>query len=152
MTRIQVGPTEIGRSTPASSSSGRFRPLITAAKALISFVTSAVATENADIEIMRSASRTTRIAIPPQLTWNPSPLATATTTASKTNIMTIPESSGPIRIAKRLAGVTRKSLDDARLKLEDRAEPRRHATCEREQRQDAGEEDVENAVPLSRHR
>ena len=55
----------MGRSTPARSSTGRFRPLMIAAKLLMSLVTRAVATEKADMVTMSRPSRTARTARPP---------------------------------------------------------------------------------------
>ena len=61
-----------------------------AAKLLMSLVTSAVATEKAAMVTMSSPSRTTRTARPAQLMCEPEPAPTATTTASKTNIIIMP--------------------------------------------------------------
>ncbi len=80
---------------------------MTAAKALISLVTRAVAVEKAPIRVARSHSSTVSTARPAQCTWNPKPTPTATTTASNTVIVTRPDSRGPNRMANRLAGVTR---------------------------------------------
>ncbi len=81
---------------------------MTAAKLLMSLVTSAVATEKAAISVAKSASTTPRASIPSQCIWNPTATPMATTTASKTNIIMSPERIGPMRMANRLAGVTRK--------------------------------------------
>ena len=102
-----MGPRAMGSNTPDSSSSGRFIPLMMAAKLLMSLVTNAVAVEKAAISVARAHSRTTRTKRPAQCTVNPKPTAIATTTASKTVIINRPDRIGPIRMANRLAGVTR---------------------------------------------
>lgn len=102
--RIHVGP-EIGRSTPARSRVGRFRPFMTEAKASISLVVSAIATHQADISPMKTLMSTTSTRSPPQWIWKPNPYATATAMASKKYMKVMAETSGPARIAKRLAGV-----------------------------------------------
>src|ERR1700722_18961441 len=119
-------------------------PFTTAAKPLISRVSSATATENAEARIISRPRNTARSSSPPQCTVNPKPTSTASTTASNTNIISMLARIGPVRIADRLPGGPPQPLDDAALQLEDRAETGRHAGGERQQRQDAGQEFVKH--------
>ena len=117
---------------------------MTEAKASISLVVSAIATDQAEIITMKTPMSTASTSSPPQWIWKPNPVRDRDSDGVEEEHEGHrgDERPGENREAARRGHP--EALDDAGSKLEDRAESLGGAAREREEREDAGKKDVEH--------